>query len=162
VAGQILKLGTQRAVKNHNGGASPMNKNLLISAAFHDKPAIGPACDNSGSWVTSQLLIQDHHPAYVRIPRPPLIAPEISPRTNLVHAEQFLGLDGEGLARSLARPGGNVTGVTLYGTELAHKRMEIFKEAAAAGRLPMEVTRVRIIDAGRRALVRNINCRECP
>jgi putative ABC transport system substrate-binding protein len=36
-----------------------------------------------------------------------------------------------GLARSLGRPGGNVTGVTLYGTELAHKRMEIFKEAAA-------------------------------
>src|SRR5262245_15678930 len=32
-----------------------------------------------------------------------------------------------GLARSLARPGGNVTGVTMYGTELAHKRMEIFK-----------------------------------
>src|SRR5262249_30756070 len=36
-----------------------------------------------------------------------------------------------GLARNLARPGGNVTGVTMYGTELAHKRMEIFKEAAA-------------------------------
>src|SRR5262249_54176975 len=36
-----------------------------------------------------------------------------------------------GLARSLARPGGNVTGVTMYGTELAHKRMEIFREAAA-------------------------------
>jgi putative tryptophan/tyrosine transport system substrate-binding protein len=36
-----------------------------------------------------------------------------------------------GLARSLARPGGNVTGVTMYGTELAHKRMEIFKETAA-------------------------------
>ena len=36
-----------------------------------------------------------------------------------------------GLARSLARPGGNVTGLTMYGTELAHKRMEIFKEAAA-------------------------------
>ena len=35
-----------------------------------------------------------------------------------------------GLARSLARPGGNVTGVTMYGTA-AHKRMEIFKEAAA-------------------------------
>jgi putative ABC transport system substrate-binding protein len=28
-----------------------------------------------------------------------------------------------GLARSLARPEGNVTGVTMYGTELAHKRM---------------------------------------
>src|SRR6266849_6568740 len=36
-----------------------------------------------------------------------------------------------GLARSLARPGGNVTGVTMFGTELARKRMEIFKEAAA-------------------------------
>ena len=36
-----------------------------------------------------------------------------------------------GLARSLTRPGGNVTGVTMYGTELAHKRLEIFKEAAA-------------------------------
>ena len=36
-----------------------------------------------------------------------------------------------GLARSLARPGGNVTGVTMYGTELAHKRMEILREAAA-------------------------------
>jgi putative tryptophan/tyrosine transport system substrate-binding protein len=35
-----------------------------------------------------------------------------------------------GLARSLARPGGNVTGLTMYGTELAHKRIEIFKEAA--------------------------------
>ena len=36
-----------------------------------------------------------------------------------------------GLARSLARPGGNVTGLTMFGPELAHKRMEIFREAAA-------------------------------
>ena len=36
-----------------------------------------------------------------------------------------------GIARSLARPGGNVTGVTMYGAELAHKRMEILKEAVA-------------------------------
>jgi putative ABC transport system substrate-binding protein len=34
-----------------------------------------------------------------------------------------------GLAASLARPGGNVTGVTLYGSELVRKRMEVFKEA---------------------------------
>jgi ABC-type uncharacterized transport system substrate-binding protein len=34
-----------------------------------------------------------------------------------------------GLVTSLSRPGGNVTGVSLYGSELARKRMEIFKEA---------------------------------
>jgi putative ABC transport system substrate-binding protein len=36
-----------------------------------------------------------------------------------------------GLAKSLARPGGNVTGITMFGPELARKRMEIFKDAAA-------------------------------
>ena len=33
------------------------------------------------------------------------------------------------LVASLSRPGGNVTGVSLYGSEIARKRMEIFKEA---------------------------------
>jgi putative ABC transport system substrate-binding protein len=34
-----------------------------------------------------------------------------------------------GLVASLSRPGGNVTGVSLYGSEVARKRMEVFKEA---------------------------------
>jgi putative tryptophan/tyrosine transport system substrate-binding protein len=34
-----------------------------------------------------------------------------------------------GVVASLARPGGNVTGVTLYGTELSTKRIELFREA---------------------------------
>jgi ABC-type uncharacterized transport system substrate-binding protein len=34
-----------------------------------------------------------------------------------------------GLVVSLSRPGGNVTGVSLYGSEIARKRMELFKEA---------------------------------
>jgi putative ABC transport system substrate-binding protein len=33
-----------------------------------------------------------------------------------------------GLVASLSRPGGNVTGVSLYGSEIARKRLEIFKE----------------------------------
>ena len=39
-----------------------------------------------------------------------------------------------GLVGSLARPGGNVSGVSLYGSELARKRMEIFREAVAGAR----------------------------
>lgn len=35
---------------------------------------------------------------------------------------------GAGLARSLAKPGGNLTGVTYYATELSAKRLELLKE----------------------------------
>ena len=34
-----------------------------------------------------------------------------------------------GLVASLSHPAGNVTGVSLYGSEIARKRMEVFKEA---------------------------------
>ena len=51
------------------------------------------------------------------------------------------GLDpvDSGLVKSLARPGGNVTGITNLATELGGKRMELFKEA-----LP-KLTRVAVL-----------------
>ncbi len=53
-----------------------------------------------------------------------------------------------GLARSLARPGGNVTGVTLYGPELARKRIEILKEAVVG------IRRVAVLGNGQNPLHR--------
>ena len=50
---------------------------------------------------------------------------------------------GQGLIESLARPGGNVTGVTILSRELGGKRLELIKEAVP------KITRVAVLyDAG--------------
>jgi putative tryptophan/tyrosine transport system substrate-binding protein len=46
---------------------------------------------------------------------------------------------GVGLAASFARPGGNTTGVTLFSTELAGKRLELLREIAS------QLTRIAIL-----------------
>jgi putative tryptophan/tyrosine transport system substrate-binding protein len=52
-----------------------------------------------------------------------------------------VGIDpvGQGLIESLARPGGNVTGVTILSRELGGKRLELLKEAVP------KITRVAVL-----------------
>jgi putative tryptophan/tyrosine transport system substrate-binding protein len=53
-----------------------------------------------------------------------------------------------GLVASLSRPGGNVTGVSLYGSEIARKRMEVFKEAVVG------IQRIAVLSNGENPLHR--------
>ena len=58
-------------------------------------------------------------------PALPIVAQSGMPIVMTVHPDPV----GAGLVKSLARPGGNVTGLTDGHTELGPKRLEIFKEA---------------------------------
>jgi putative ABC transport system substrate-binding protein len=51
-----------------------------------------------------------------------------------------------GIIASLAHPGGNITGLTLYASELASKRLEVFKEAVPG------ITRVAVLGNARNPL----------
>jgi putative ABC transport system substrate-binding protein len=44
---------------------------------------------------------------------------------------------GTGLVSNLARPGGNVTGLSVLATELAAKRLEILEEIVCSGTTPI-------------------------
>jgi putative ABC transport system substrate-binding protein len=61
-------------------------------------------------------------------PAIPIVAKSGMPIVMTVHPDPV----GSGLVKSLARPGGNITGLTDGHTELGPKRLEIFKEAVPA------------------------------
>jgi putative ABC transport system substrate-binding protein len=64
-----------------------------------------------------------------------------------------VGIDpvGQGLIESLARPGGNVTGVTILSRELGGKRLELLKEAVP------KITRVAVLyDAASPGIVSDV------
>jgi len=60
---------------------------------------------------------------------PPAIAVHAKTRTIPIVFSSMLDPIGAGVVQSLARPGGNVTGVANIGPELAAKRMQILREA---------------------------------
>jgi putative tryptophan/tyrosine transport system substrate-binding protein len=57
-----------------------------------------------------------------------LAARQAAPRTPVVMAASNDPV-GAGLVKSLARPGGTVTGLTIFSQELSQKRLEAFREA---------------------------------
>ena len=56
---------------------------------------------------------------------PPTRRPDAIPIVSIVSGDPVAG----GLAASLAKPGGNFTGVSYYATELTAKRLELLMEA---------------------------------
>jgi putative tryptophan/tyrosine transport system substrate-binding protein len=77
-------------------------------------------------------LVKLHPDAIVTVATPPAIAAKRATTTIPI----VMATAGDpvrlGVVTSYARPGGNITGVTLYGTELSAKRVELFREAIPA------------------------------
>jgi putative tryptophan/tyrosine transport system substrate-binding protein len=74
-------------------------------------------------------LVKLHPDAIVTVATPPAIAAKRATTTIPI----VMATTGDpvrlGVVTSYARSGGNITGVTLYGTELSAKRVELFREA---------------------------------
>jgi putative ABC transport system substrate-binding protein len=74
-------------------------------------------------------LVELHPDAIITVATPPAIAAKRA--TTKIPIVMATAGDPVrlGVVASYARPGGNITGVTLYGTELSAKRVELFREA---------------------------------
>ena len=74
-------------------------------------------------------LVHLHSDIIITQGTPALIAAKQATRTIPIVMAAAGDPLGSGIVASLAHPGGNITGVTLYGSELAGKRVAVFKEA---------------------------------
>jgi putative tryptophan/tyrosine transport system substrate-binding protein len=102
-------------------------KNLVIEYRF--------ALDQSKTYdELAAELVRLGPDAIVTVATPPAIAAKRATTTIPI----IMATVGDplrfGLVTNLARPGGNVTGVTLYGGELANKRLEVLTEAVPGTR----------------------------
>jgi putative tryptophan/tyrosine transport system substrate-binding protein len=74
-------------------------------------------------------LVDLHPDAIITVATPPAIAAKRATTTIPIVMATVGDPVRSGIVASFARPGGNVTGVTLYGSELSAKRVEVLKEA---------------------------------
>jgi putative ABC transport system substrate-binding protein len=73
-------------------------------------------------------LVDLHPDLIITVATPPAIAAKRATTTIPIVMATAGDPVQSGVVASFARPGGNVTGVTLYGTELSAKRVELLKE----------------------------------
>jgi putative ABC transport system substrate-binding protein len=93
-------------------------------------------------------LVQLNPDMIVTVGSPPVVAAKRATSTIpivMATAGDPLSL---GVVESLARPGGNVTGVTLFGSELSGKRVELLKEAVPGA------ARIAVLGNGRNVLTK--------
>src|SRR5215217_467471 len=97
-------------------------QNLMIEYRFGEGPA----------QIFDKLaanLVQLAPDVIVTVATPATIAAKRATNTIPIVVATAGDLVGNGIVQSLSRPGGNVTGTTLYGLELSQKRLEVLKEA---------------------------------
>jgi putative ABC transport system substrate-binding protein len=145
IAGSVLA--SARSV-----AAQPKGRVYRVGVLFPGSPGLGiaafePAIRSLG-WVSGQNLILEQRYAHGDLSRLPALAAELvglkvdvilvsslaipaaRAATRTIPTIMAFAVDDpveEGWAASLARPGGNLTGVTLHAPELAGKRLELLK-----------------------------------
>jgi putative ABC transport system substrate-binding protein len=76
-------------------------------------------------------LVELHPDALVTVATPPALAAKRATKTIPIVMATAGDPVGIGVVSSYAKPGGNITGVTLYSTELTAKRLELLNEAVS-------------------------------
>ena len=100
-------------------------QNIAIEYRYSEGKRRSASLSLPPSWCVSRLISS----WYQEGPRLTLAAMNATKTIPIVMVGQGIDPVETGLVESLARPGGNVTGITNLTTELGGKRMELFKEA---------------------------------
>jgi putative ABC transport system substrate-binding protein len=88
-------------------------------------------------------LVRLHPDVIVTFGTPPVVAAKQATTTIPIVMAPAGDPLASGIVASLAHPGGNITGLTLYASELTSKRLEVFKEAVPG------ITRIAVLGNAR-------------